>query len=103
MDRARPTRREQHVATGSRPRSAMWTRAALAMVSVTTSKIPRASSTPASPLPAPCHEIGKGPADVDADPCATGPRVAHRRRPGAVSGDEARAARSSRVAGSSTH
>ena len=35
--------------------------------------------------------------------CVAGPRVAHRRDPGAVSGDEARAARSSRVAGSSTH
>ena len=40
---------------------------------------------------------------VHADPRATGPRVAHRRGPGAVSGDEARAARSARVAGSSTH
>ena len=49
------------------------------------------------------YEIGKGPADVDADPRATGPRVAHRRDPGAVSGEKARAARSSRVAGSSTH
>jgi hypothetical protein len=49
------------------------------------------------------YEIGEGPADVDAGPCATGPRVAHRRGPGAMSGDEARAARSSRVAGSSTH
>ena len=81
----------------------MWTRAALAMVSLTTSKIPRASSTPASLLPAPCYEIGEGSADVDADPRATGPRVAHRRGPGAVPGDEARAARSARVAGSSTH
>ena len=45
----------------------------------------------------------KHPADVHTDTSATGPRVAHRRSPGAVSGDEARADRSSRVAGSSTH
>ena len=40
---------------------------------------------------------------VHTDPRATGPRAAHCRGPGAVSGDKVRAARSSRVAGSSTH